>query len=239
MLITKDSILNKIPVNLDQRQVFLLEGIKYCANSISLSYISLFNEIEYISSNSLREHSCSLIFKEAWNQIDSTYRLTNLLSAISNKNPNQPAKQGENFEFLLQTKSFRNTFQHLDERIDELMLELNAPVWGNISWVKVINQTTVKSYVLSAGQPRNNFASGIINPAGKELRTPIDLITIEAIQKKANEPVSIINLTELYSRTEFLIKKLSEELEPQLSPFLDSGVLPQEMMITLDIEFDN
>ncbi len=63
-----------------------MEGIRYCANSIFLSYSTLYNELDYISINSFRDQSCTIIFKEAWNQIDSTYRLTNLLSAMYSYN---------------------------------------------------------------------------------------------------------------------------------------------------------
>jgi hypothetical protein len=239
MLIPKNSIFNTVPKNLNQRQVFLLEGIRYCANSISFSYWAMYNEIIYISNNNPRENSYYLVFKEAWNLIDSTYRLTNLITAVSEQSPDKNVKKGENFEFLLQTKSFRNTFQHLDERIEEQILKLNAPVWGTISWLKFVNPNLVKSFVLGAGHPRDKFPFRISNPAGQKLRVPIDKITIEAIQRNASEPISSLDLTELFHRTEIIIKKMDQDLEKQWRPQLVHGALPQDLMFCFDIEFPN
>lgn len=241
MLIGKDSILNKIPPNLEQRQIFLLEGIRYCGNSIFISFLTLKKELEYVSNNSLRSQSCSIIFKEAWSQIDSTHRLTNLLSALYSYDPENEKASGDDFEYLLQVKPFRHTFQHLDERIDELLLELNAPVWGNISWANFLNKEQCKAFVLSAGHPRNNFESRIVNPAGQTIQGPIDLITIEAVQKDINEKIARINLSELYRRTEKVIKKIEEQTEEQISEYKKEGLvdgnLGQDLLVCVNMKF--
>ena len=235
MLINKESIFNKIPIHLDQRQVFLIEGIRFCVNSISLSFEKLLSEIESISSNGLRNESSVIIFKEAWSQIDTTYRLTNFIKAISTNWDESKVKPGGNFEYLMKTKPFRNSFQHIDERIDEYLLTLNAPIWGNISWLKMINQDSLQAFVISAGHPRNDFNNKIPNPLGLEFKSHIDHITIEAVQKNSNEPISSINLSELYRRTEILVQKMNKDLEHQLSSQLANGILTQDFMITVDM----
>lgn len=239
MLINKESIFNKIPTNLDQRQIFLIEGIRFCVNSISLSFEKLSNEIEFISSNGLRDESSVIVFKEAWSQIDSTYRLTNFIRAISKNWDESKIKPGGNFEYLMQTKPFRNSFQHIDERIDEYLLTLNAPIWGNISWLKMITQDTLQAFVISAGHPRNDFNNKIQNPLGLEFKSHIDHISIEAVQKNKNEPISSINLSELYRRTEILVQKMNNDLEQQLSSQLFNGILPQDFMITVDMALED
>ena len=237
MLINKDSIFNKIPANLDQRQIFLLEGIRFCANSITLSFEKLYDEISYISENNLRDESSVTIFKEAWNQIDMTYRLTNFIKSFAGNFDQSKVKPGGNFEYLLKTKPFRNSFQHIDERIDEVLLGLNAPIWGNISWLKTINSESIKSFVISAGHPRNDFENKIINPLDLHIIDIIDFITIEAVQKNSQEPISSINLSELYRRTELVIEKVASDLEPQFISLTQIEILPQDILICVDMEY--
>ena len=239
MLINKESIFNTIPINVNQRQVFLIEGIRFCVNSISLSFEKLFSEIEFISSNGIREESSVIIFKEAWNQIDTTYRLTNFIKAISTTWDESKIKPGGNFEYLMKTKPFRNSFQHIDERIDEYLLTLNAPIWGNISWLKMINQDSVQAFVISAGHPRNDFNNKLQNPLGLEFKSHIDHISIEAVQKNKDEPISNINLSELYRRTEIIVQKMNKDLEQQLSSQLINVILLQDFLITADMALED
>lgn len=239
MLIDGNSIFNKIPVNLNQRQIFLMEGIRFCVNSISLSFERLLQEIKFISDNSLREESSHIIFKEAWSQIDTTYRLTNFIKAISSNWDDAKIKPGGNFEYLLKTKPFRNSFQHIDERIDEILLNLNAPIWGNISWLKFVDEKHIKSFVVSAGHPRDDFNNKLINPLGLEIHDKIDHITIEAVQKNSTEPISSINLSELYRRTVLIVNKLNVDLEAQFQTQLPNVILPQDILICVDMEIEN
>ena len=222
---------------MNQKQIFLLEGIRYCANSISISYDTLSTELDLVSSHHGTEFSFDLIFKEAWSQIDTTYRLTNLLKAIYKTDSRFIEK--DDFKFLAKTKPFRNSFQHLDERIDGILLKLNQPVWGTLSWLKIIDKSSVNSYILSAGHPRKDFKSRAINPMGLTVTPPIDKITIEAVQRDENDPVIRIELSELYKRTKNLIGKLEESLEEKLSPHLTNGILPQDMLMGFIIEVKN
>jgi hypothetical protein len=237
MLFKTDSIFNKIPANLNQRQIFLLEGIRFCANSISLSFEKLYDEIFYISHNSLKEESSTIIFKEAWSQIDTTYRLTNLIKSFAGNSDLSKVKPGGNFEYLLKAKPFRNSFQHIDERIDEILLELNAPIWGNISWLKTENKDLVKSFVISAGHPRDDFENKIINPLELHLIDIVDFITIESVQKKFQEPILSINLSELYRRTKLVIEKISSDLESQFVSLTQMEILTQDVLICVDMEY--
>ena len=135
----------------------------------------------------------------------------------------------------MKSKPFRNSFQHIDERIDEYLLSLNAPIWGNISWLKVLSQNSLKAFVISAGHPRNDFDNKIINPIGMDIKGPIDHITIEAVQKNSNEPISSVNLSEMYRRTIILVKKMNDDLEMQLTPQLANGIIPQDFLICVDM----
>jgi len=234
MLIKDDSIFQKIPIILDKKQVYLIEGIRYCANSISLSYISLVDNLSKISERSSNKSGLYYsVYKEAWAMIDSTYRLTCFISALSVSD----GEASDDFKFLLETKSLRNTFEHLDERIDEIIVKINAPLWGNISWLKVIDDQNGKLFYLSAGHPNEKFESILINPSGKLIDGEINCITLETIQRKKDDHVIILDLSELYKRTEKIIQKMTHELEAQLTPHLIHGKYAQDILLTINIHW--
>jgi hypothetical protein len=237
IMISKDSIFYKIPSNLDQKQIFLIEGIRYCYNSICISYSTLIEKLDQISDRQIDDFSFPIVFKEAWSQIDTTNRLLGFLKAIYHQDSN--FTKHEDYIFLSQTRPFRNTFQHLDERIDGILLKLNAPVWGNISWLKIIDEKNLLSCLLCAGHPRKDFNSRGINPMGLVVRPPIDKITIEAVQSNINEPVIRIELSELFNRTKTIISKLEMSLEKKILPHISNGILPQDILIALIIETNN
>lgn len=224
-MLDKDSIFFNIPRNLDKKQAFLLEGIRICFNSIFVSHFTLRDELEYISVNPKRKHSHTLIFKEAWQQIDITHRLCNLILSFGIYNE-------EDIIYLKEVKPFRNTFQHIDERIDEFISELNAPLWGNISWLRINdgkNVNSINSYVLTAGHPGKDFKTTIINPAGKTFKGTLDFITLESVKKNENEKIVAIDLSNLYRRTESLIEKLELEVKNQIDE-LRKDILQEEIL---------
>jgi hypothetical protein len=244
-LITENSILNKIPINVDKKQVFFIEGIRYCANSISMRYENMRVEIEKLSllenKESLQEESCYKAFYNAWNMIDWTYRLTVLLGSLSKENSKGP--KGENFTFLQKTKGFRNTLHHLDERIDEKILSLNAPVWGTITWVQFLNENLGRSFVLVAGHMREEFLFRFNNPLAFTYASVIDHIKLDAVIKGAEKkPTSFhiesIDLSELFQRTQTIIKKLETEINKQVEPHLQNGILNRFYILSIDFQPD-
>ena len=241
LLVSKESILNRIPVNLAQRQVFLLEGIRYCANSISLSYEQLYGELEKISS--ISDHTKPpygvfyKVISEAWTVIDWTHRLTVLLSSISTKS--DPSAIGENFAYLLKAREFRNTLQHIEERIDEHILSQNAPVWGTLAWIQYVKDDLRRTYVLMAGHPREGFMFRFNNPLAFSLATPIDHITLDAVVKRPTYQIESLDLSELLSRIKTIIRNLESHLETQFAAHEGLGVFPQDFFLSLDVRPDN
>jgi hypothetical protein len=236
-LVANDSILNKVPLELDRRQSFLIEGILLCAHSIDMSMSSIIEELLFISTHEMREHSHHLLFREAWNLIDVTYRLATLLQKMATNQGNTP-KQGGDLEYILQTKPFRNTLQHLDERIDDYILPKNAPVWGHLSWAIPRKENTLRVFVLTIGAPREGFNISI-SPACKPSRLPVDHITIEAIQRNANEPVAIIDLSELHRRTKRIMDRLEVSVGKLLAQIASRGTKRRWALLSVDYTPDD
>src|SRR5579872_5451282 len=112
-MISKDSVLFKIPQELNPRQASLIEGIRFLAISVFISYDALCSALLSISNEGPKEYDLiSFVLKEAWSIIDSTFRLGNLITTFFPNNKDL-SDWDELIYILNKTRQFRNAFQHL------------------------------------------------------------------------------------------------------------------------------
>jgi len=237
------SILSSIPTKLNRKDVFILEGIRYAFNIIQLSYDTLFEELTIISKMEKTEKINSQhyysIFKEAWAIIDFSWKLRNLIIQIDSpdsaaqKEFNEESGQVLNMDFFSKIRDFRNTFQHLDERIGEVIVQENDSVWGNISWIYVIDRQTIHSCLLYPGHPRTS--SDIINPGGLRIDSPVCHITLTSINRKRDKLK--INISDFMIELDEFMKKLESILLKQFRNMDYSKRLAQDMIFRAEISF--
>ena len=237
MLIDFDSVLFKIPTNVDKKLNYLLDGIRYCANSIFLSNYSLKENLKIIShdytvNNTVNNLLFYSVYKEAWSMIDSTYRLRNFLSPF---NFSEDINLTENYNYLLKTKPFRNTFEHMDERIDEINIKYDVSLWGNISWIKCVDKINSDLFIISSGHFQGGGIPRISVPESNLNIGEIGNITIESIQKKAGDHIVSLDLSELYVRTESILQQFTHRLEKQFAQQLTNQNLPPDFIFHLGI----
>lgn len=206
-MISENSPLNLIPTELRRRDVFLVEGIRYAVSIVDLSYKNLINILNRISTEEKSDSQTHYsIFKEAWTIIDFSWKLKKILLQINQEQQPDNGNQNEkhlDIRFLEQLKKFRDTFQHLDERIDEVMVNENAYVLGTISWLYVINEKKVYSCSVAPGHPR--ASSDLINPAGLIVTQGSCHITLDSIHRNGEKlKIDISNLLE--TMQEFVTK---------------------------------
>lgn len=213
-MIDKNSFFLNIPINLEIRQIFIFEGIRICAQSIHLAHIALLNELLAVSTNNKRENSFSIIFKEAWFMIDASHRLFKLISQLPE---NENAVEDNDLASLASLRLIRNTFHHVDEKIDEFMVEMNAPIWGSLTWLWGIDDDNINSFSLTLGCPRENFEYRVCNPHGVIMKQRLDVIILESVKKDKADKAIIINLSDLYNNVVNIIKKLDSSLKNQLN----------------------
>lgn len=238
-------ILNNIPIELNRKDVFILEGIRYAYSIIQLSYEKLYTELYKASKTigdeiNLSSLSYYEIFKEAWSVIDFSWKLRNLIMQIDHPNEVEEKKDSAvnendilNIDFFTKIRDFRNTFQHLDERISEIIVQQNASVWGNISWLYVINKNKLQTCVLFPGHPRSS--TKIINPGGLLIQSQISHVTLASLTRKGEE-ISI-NISELMDDIEDLINNMEKVIEIQLTPLDNSKKFGQDMILAAEISF--
>jgi hypothetical protein len=236
LLIPDNSVFNRVPLSLDRRQVFLLEGIRYSANAIGIAYERLYHEVEAISASvttqRLPQGGFYSIFNEAWSVIDSSHRFGIMVSALCNG----PGKYStlKSYPSLLSAKALRNTFHHIDERIDEQILPLNAPVLGTLSWIQLVEKNLLRVFSLIAGHPRETHLVGTPNPFMYNLYTPIDHITLDATVGKSSGHEESLDLSLLVRDVRDIIGRLETDITVQLSAQEQSGFYAQDIVFSFD-----
>ena len=177
------------------------------------------------------------IFKECWSIIDFGWKLRNLILQIEHEKTDENTKINKDLlldiSFLDSLKDYRNTFQHLDERIDEAIVVENSAVWGCLSWLYILSNTKLNSCLLFPGHPRSS--SSIINPAGLMLESPICHVTLESINRK-KEKIKI-NLSDLAKNISILVNQLESLLKSQFEELDNTNKYAQDMIMKIEIEF--
>lgn len=191
MLIAKDSLINSLPKGLEPRLVLLLDGIRTCVHIINDSTSQLYTLLYQASfeANKPENHRSFVCF---WTIIDNSYRLHKLLCAIQESigfKINSSA-----LAVLKSTDRFRHTFQHMDDRIEEIFVNKKYPLFGELSWIARDSVTAKEGfmYCMMCGYyPYSEQAFNPVNPAGVELRNRIDLITLNSAGRSGNDFGSI------------------------------------------------
>jgi hypothetical protein len=129
-LFPENSVLESLPNSLGKKQTLILDSIRFTARMIEHSYVKLIEEIESVSNpKSENKKDLPKLFQNAWGIIDNSSRLLKIICLLDSKTDHKIAK-----ELIKKLRVFRNTFQHLDERIEELILNENEPIYGRLKW---------------------------------------------------------------------------------------------------------
>jgi len=127
MLITDNSILKNLPISVGKKQILILDSLRFVLEMIDYSYENLLVKLTQVSENAATRNLPE-IFGYAWSIIDNSNRVVSIAKQLPWEYPDKILGH------LYYVKEFRNTFQHLDERIDESLLKTQSPFLGVISW---------------------------------------------------------------------------------------------------------
>jgi hypothetical protein len=226
MIISDESPLRRLPSGLNPKQKLYFDGIRYCIEMADLAYARLRRTLyeltqsfdkpdpEHLEPERKHWEFVSAI-QDIWSIVDSVQRLRKLLRQCPG------IKQRSTgmvlfFKSTKQVEPLRNIIQHLETQINEL-IERDLPVWGVLTWVTVPNPSTFSGYTCSliAGtlSPGSHL---MINPAGKSILPPIDLITLTA---GGNE----VCLGHIMSEIEALTRSIEDSMRKQFKELPQAG----------------
>lgn len=225
----KHLVLQRLPQNLDRKQMLFLDGIRYSVETAETAYSRLRKTLLTLTNRSLEKKNlriASLTTRavlDAWVIIDSIHRLRGLLRQMPRVKQRAPYlvsfyKQTEKIEKL------RNLVQHLNNEMDNLVLK-KLPVWGTLNWVAIPGSVAGTYYSCSL-TPGSLFGrvTPFVNPVGKDLQPPIDLIRLTAVES--------VNLSQLMDRVETIIALMEKQLRNQLKGLPLAG---SDIFIILEI----
>lgn len=176
LIIDEHSILNNLPIELNQYQLLIFDSIR----TTLLMIQDDFNSLEYILENYNNSKNNQLetvkAFAFVWGIIDKTHRLVKIYKKIPSES---------NYKVLDKIKivdKFRNTFQHLDERIDESLIKNKLPFYGTISWFEFINNKIEPKMIVSGITYGVNVEFKY--PEIKNYNSKVNDIILHAVDKK-------------------------------------------------------
>ncbi|WP_108422787.1 hypothetical protein [Flagellimonas amoyensis] len=205
MLLKESSVLRRLPL-LQEKQLLILDSLRFTIDIIDYNYKQLENNILGISEN--KKHKIHhQIFHYTWSIMDNIRRFIRLYKVLATD------KNYALIGLIEYVNSPRNTYQHLDERIDESLIDSRQPFYGSLKWT-FHDKISKEAYRIVA-------ISGILyGHPGKVDFTEfndscvIENIFLETVDRKQKTE---INISQLYLDFKRVVQDLEKGLENKIS----------------------
>jgi hypothetical protein len=230
LLIAEDSPLRLPPPGLDRKQTLYFDGIRYSVDMAHLAHARLrrtLRELTHTPQKHERPPELEIVsaILDAWSIVDAVYRLRKLLLHC----PGLKQKTPPMTLFRTRTEgveSLRNSVQHLNTEINALVTE-GVPVWGVLSWCSVLDPATHSMYSCSliSGTMLPHKGHPVVNPLGRPIVLPVDLITLAASGYS-------VCLSDVMREVESLTRALEEDLRNR---FTDLAQGAADLLVCIEL----
>jgi hypothetical protein len=197
-MLSENSILRRLPPNIEARQVVLLDGIRHAA------------EISAAPDDQRRSEVTIAAYMDAWSLVDAIDRFRGLWDIVALQKEEQ-RNAGPTFAQLSQpVRNIRNVSDHLAQRIDYVAAK-GSPVMGLLTWITFAQNTKAECFscALAAGTTKKaNWR--LVNPADPEIHLGPSERTGE-IHLAAGEHRA--GLSHLIPQMQLRIRQLEERIE--------------------------
>ena len=184
MIISEDSPLRRFPSNSENKQTLFFDGIRYSIEMAAVAYARLQQTLHGLTLSCIDSSTPLVDFTpavlDAWSIVDCVHRLRILLHKTPRLKKGTPEFQVFD-RTTAEIEYLRNFIQHIDNNAQHLV-GTNTPVWGTLSWFATLDTEHKSGFtcVIVAGTIFQNMDGLLINPLGKPIHSPIDLITLTA-----------------------------------------------------------
>lgn len=212
-MISRDSILRRLPARLDPRQALFLDGIRHAGEIAGLAYPRLKATLTEIAVNEhdSTEHLYTSAFLDAWSLVDVIDRFRALWALLPVTSRQAPPPGIQTFSELAQPiRDLRNVADHLAQRADYVVARKGTAL-GVLSWFTATDITKLEGVVCTIvpGTLRSR-STPALNPAGRSIEVPTGLVHLSAGEHTAN-------LSEILPYMGARIKDLEAGVEQSLS----------------------
>jgi hypothetical protein len=135
--VSPDSSLRKQPMLLSERQIVLLDGIRYSADMASIALERLWKKLCYIDQNSetTTPFDIAEAALDAWSIVDASHRFVDTIE-------NLPGLQNEPWRRILGERmadamALRDSWQHLNTNAEaQRTVRRRGQAWGSLAWAQ-------------------------------------------------------------------------------------------------------
>lgn len=220
MTISKNSHFRFPPINLKPGQVIVFNAITYSVDICEITYNRFYAELIKFSENpSSTNENYPKLFADVWTIISNATIFMNLITRHFDLDSDEPM-----LTELHKAKKLRNTYQHIDERISEILTLNDLPMYGSLTWVRNIpNSNKFQQFFLYSGVFTNHkekVGGQMVSPTMEIGIDEIDEIIFESIIKQGrNFPKVDISLKKLIADIRDWIEHFENQITKQLENY--------------------
>jgi hypothetical protein len=138
MLLSKDSVLRKLPPEIDPKQALFIDGIRHAVEIIDLAYSRLRDTLTNIAladKDDLNIANCNThAFLDAWAMVDAVDRFRGLCKCFPDTISSEKPENWINIETITQPfRNIRNVSDHLGQRA-EFLVSRKSTALGTLTW---------------------------------------------------------------------------------------------------------
>ncbi len=130
-----DSPLRRPPENISEKQIVLLDGIRFSADMAGIALDRLWRKLCEIDQDmdAADTHGIAEAALDAWSIVDAAHRFVDLVSILPGL-PNAPWRRILR-DRMTEALSLRNAWQHQDGNA-EAMVAQRSQAWGSLAWMQ-------------------------------------------------------------------------------------------------------
>ncbi|WP_405246675.1 hypothetical protein [Cellulophaga sp. Asnod2-G02] len=205
MLLKESSVLRRLPL-LQEKQLLILDSLRFTIDIIDYNYNQLESGILGISQG--KKHKIHpQIFHYTWSMLDNIRRFIRLYKVLATD---------KNYALIAPIEyvnSPRNTYQHLDERIDESLIDSKQPFYGSLKWT-FHDINSMEAYRFTAISGILYGDPGKVDFAEFNDSCSIENIFLETVDRKQKTE---INISQLYVDFKEVVQDLEKGLENKIN----------------------
>lgn len=216
MIIKPSSFFRRPPTVIHPEQIITLNAIRYCVDICEMAFNRLEKNLFEFPQDSISGDYIALIFSDAWTIINNGAIIKKIIQTnfdIDNNN--------EIFGCLRKLKGLRDTNQHLEERVKQLInYPKLPPLFGLISWYAKVNKDDRKGILstIYSGTVFRSLNASVENPVGKENEKTVNDIKFNGIERigRTDEFIECsIYINHIIKDIEYLIENFEQQFQIQ------------------------
>lgn len=234
MTISQTSYLRTPPTTLTPKKVLIFNGIRYSIDICDFAFDRLTDNLyEFSFPQDKLIPAFPLVFSDVWTIINNATIFYNIATRLLEIDKDDPI-----FEKIKGIEFLRHSQQHIDERIDEVLIEKELPIYGSLSWYAQIESDSMDGKIITIDSGtithKESIKSSAVNPVGKTNDKRINEIKFSMVVKIDKQyEVKTVKINELMTDLGLIINHFEGQLVDQLKEHEPMERHKNDLIITL------